>query len=164
MRACRLRKRRMNENFIRAIEIDWSHVGESSYLRGIGALMDVERVELTAPITFFVGENGSGKSTLLEAMAVACGFNAEGGTRNYRFSTYDSHSELSGALRVIRGVRREKWGYFLRAESFYNVSTQEMEYAELPELSMRYHEKSHGESFLALAQKELRPNGLLFLG
>lgn len=163
MRACRSRKRRMNENFIRAIEIDWSRVGQSSYLRGIGALRDAERVELTAPVTFFVGENGSGKSTLLEAMAVACGFNAEGGTRNYRFSTYDSHSELSGALRVIRGVRREKWGYFLRAESFYNVSTQEMEYAELPELSMRYHEKSHGESFLALAQKELRPNGLYFL-
>ena len=120
-------------------------------------------MEFTAPVTFFVGENGSGKSTLLEAMAIACGFNPEGGTRNYRFSTFDSHSELSAAVRVIRGVRRERHGYFLRAESFYNVATQEAAYAEAPELSMRYHERSHGESFLALAQRELKPNGLYFL-
>lgn len=163
MQDCRLRKRRMNENFVRAIEIDWSRVAEESYLRGIGALNRVERVEFTAPVTFFVGENGSGKSTLLEAMAIACGFNPEGGTRNYRFSTFDSHSELSAAVRVIRGVRRERHGYFLRAESFYNVATQEAAYAETPELSMRYHERSHGESFLALAQRELKPNGLYFL-
>ena len=153
----------MNENFVRAVEIDWRRVAEESYLRGIGALNRVERVEFAAPVTFFVGENGSGKSTLLEAMAIACGFNPEGGTRNYRFSTFDSHSELSAAVRVIRGVRRERHGYFLRAESFYNVATQEAAYAEAPELSMHYHEKSHGESFLALAQRELKPNGLYFL-
>lgn len=110
--------------------------------------------------TFFVGENGSGKSTLLEAMAVAHGFNPEGGTKNHSFSTHDSHSELCDAVRIIKGYRKEKWGYFLRAESFYNIATQEEEYADIAHPSAKYHEKSHGESFLALAQNNLQPNGL----
>ena len=112
------------------------------------------------PITFFVGENGSGKSTLLEALAVAYGFNPEGGTIYYSFSTYDSHSQLYEAIRVSKGFRKARWGYFLRAESFYNVATKEEEYADIAHPSEKYHEKSHGESFLALAQNQLRPNGL----
>ena len=78
-------------------------------------------------ILSIVGNNGSGKSTLLEAIAVAHGFNLEGGTKNYAFSTYDSHSELYEAINVAKGYRKEKIGYFLRAESFYNVATQEEE-------------------------------------
>lgn len=77
-----------------------------------------------------MGENGSGKSTVLEALAVASGFNPEGGTKNYCFSTYDSHSELCDAIRLIKGVRKPGWGYFLRAESFYNVAAQEEGYAD----------------------------------
>lgn len=83
------------------------------------------------PITFFDEENGSGKSTLLEALAVAYGFNPERGTKNYSFSTYDSHSDLCDAVRIAKGVRRPKFGYFLRAESFYNVATKEEEYADI---------------------------------
>ena len=111
-------------------------------------------------IAFLVGENGSGKSTLLEALAVAYGFNPEGGTKNYSFSTYDSHSRLHEAIKVSKGYRKAKWGYFLRAESFYNVATKEKEYADFEHPSEKYHEKSHGESFLAVVQKQLRPNGL----
>ncbi len=115
-------------------------------------------------ITFLVGENGSGKSTLLEALAVASGFNAEGGTKNYRFSTYDSHSELCNAVRVERGLRKPGWGYFLRAESFYNVATKEVEYSEdSPYESEDLHKKSHGESFLAIVQKHFRQEGLYIL-
>lgn len=73
----------------------------------------------------------SGKSTLLEALAIAHGFNPEGGTKNYVFSTHDTHSELCDAIRISRGYRKERWGYFLRAESFYNVATQEEEYADI---------------------------------
>ena len=76
---------------IREVVIDWSRVDEGSYLRGISAISGVERIGFGHSVTFFVGENGSGKSTLLEAIAIACGFNPEGGTRNYSFSTYDSH-------------------------------------------------------------------------
>ena len=106
------------------------------------------------------GRSGSGKSTLLEALAVAHGFNPEGGTKNYVFSTHDTHSELCDAIRIAKGYRKEKWGYFLRAESFYNVATQEEEYADITHPSAKYHEKSHGESFLALAQNNMNPNGL----
>ena len=98
---------------------------QSSYLRKIEAINKTEELEFEKPITFFVGENGSGKSTLLEAIAVAYGFNPEGGTKNYSFSTYDSHSQLYESIKVSKGFRKAKWGYFLRAESFYNVATKE---------------------------------------
>ena len=150
----------MNQQFVRGLTIDWGKIDKYSYLRNIEALNGLEHLEFKKPITFLVGENGSGKSTLLEAISVGYGFNPEGGTKNYRFSTYDSHSELCNAIRIEKGIRRAKGGYFLRAESFYNVATQEMEYADGSHPSGRYHEKSHGESFLALAQDQLRPDGV----
>ena len=150
----------MNEQFIQRISIDWDKIEPSSYLRKIDAINKIEELAFEKPITFFVGENGSGKSSLLEALAVAYGFNPEGGTKNYSFSTYDSHSQLHEAIRVSKGFRKAKWGYFLRAESFYNVATKEEEYSDIAHPSEKYHEKSHGESFLALAQNQLRPNGL----
>lgn len=151
---------KMNEQFIQSLSIDWDKIEKDSYLRNIESIKELEELIFEKPITFFVGENGSGKSTLLEALAVAYGFNPEGGTKNYSFSTYDSHSQLHEAIRISKGFRKAKWGYFLRAESFYNVATREREYADFDHPSEKYHEKSHGESFLALAQKQLRPNGL----
>lgn len=153
----------MTEQFIQNIYIDWDKIPPDSYLRNIASLKDLQSLEFHKPVTFFVGENGSGKSTLLEALAVAMGFNAEGGSKNYRFSTYDSHSELCDAIRVAKGTRTAGWGYFLWAESFYNVATKEMDYADAAHPSMRFHEKSHGESFLELAQTQLRPNGIYLL-
>ncbi len=150
----------MNQQFIQGLTIDWNKLGDDSYVREIEAINKLEEVIFEKPVTFFVGENGSGKSTLLEALAVAYGFNPEGGTKNYSFSTYDSHSQLYKALRISKGFRKAKWGYFLRAESFYNVATKEEEYADKEHPSEKYHERSHGESFLALAQSQLRPNGL----
>ena len=149
---------------IKACTIDWSRVEPRSYLRGIPALAGVERLDFQKPITFFVGENGSGKSTLLEAVAVAYGFNPEGGTKNYRFSTFDSHSELCDAIRLIKGARKPAWGYFLRAESFYNVATAEDEYGkEIGGKPQYYHYKSHGESFLSVVQANFQPNGIYLL-
>lgn len=150
----------MNPQFIQRLSIDWDKIEKNSYLREIEAIRKLEEVVFERPVTFFVGENGSGKSTLLEALAVAYGFNPEGGTKNYSFSTYDSHSQLYEAIRISRGFRKAKWGYFLRAESFYNVATKEEEYADFEHPSEKYHARSHGESFLALAQNQLRPNGL----
>ena len=152
----------MNDQFIQGVIFDWDKIDKDSYLKGIRAFKGVEKLDFNKPITFFVGENGSGKSTLLEALAVAHGFNPEGGTKNYVFSTHDTHSELCDAIRIAKGYRKEKWGYFLRAESFYNVATQEEEYADITHPSAKYHEKSHGESFLALAQNYLKPNGVYF--
>ncbi len=156
----------MNDLFIQKIMIDWAQVSRGSYLHDIEALQGIGALELTCPVTFFVGENGTGKSTLLEAIAVACGFNPEGGTKNYSFSTYDSHSELCGAVKIGKGYRKMRWGYFLRAESFYNVATKEEEYARDPfgcAVPEELHRKSHGESFLAVVQRHFRPDGLYIL-
>ena len=152
-----------NPLLINGVMIDWNRISSESYLRDIPAINGVEQISFKKPVTFFVGENGSGKSTLLEAIAIAYGFNPEGGTRNYNFSTYDSHSELCNAIRLSRGVRRAGYGYFLRAESFYNVATREMDYADSDHPSLRFHERSHGESFLTLAQNSFRPNGVYLL-
>ena len=150
----------MNDQLIQGISIDWSKIDQYSYLRNIEAIRGLEELEFSNSITFFVGENGSGKSTLLEAIAVAYGFNPEGGTKNYSFSTRDTHSDLCNAIRLSKGYRKAGWGYFLRAESFYNVATKEEDYADVDHPSRKYHEKSHGESFLDIAQSQLRPDGI----
>lgn len=153
----------LNYKFIQNIKIDWDKIDNYSYLRRIPALQFEGNLEFEKNITFFVGENGTGKSTLLEGIAVSYGFNAEGGSKNYHFSTYDSHSELCNAILLRRGFQKTAFSYFLRAESFYNVATKEIEYSDLKHPSKKYHEKSHGESFLALAQDSFRPNGLYLL-
>jgi predicted ATPase len=123
---------------------------------------------LDAPVTILVGENGTGKSTLLEAVAVACGFNPEGGSRNFNFSTNATHSELHKCMRTVRRAY-PKDGYFLRAESLYNVATNieqlDRQRGFLPPLVESYggsslHHQSHGESFLSLVQNRLGGNGL----
>ena len=152
-----------NELYLTGLQVKWDRIEQNSYLRKIAALNGLDELRFNSPVTFLVGENGSGKSTLLEAVAVAYGFNPEGGTLNYSFSTYDSHSELHNALRLVRSFNKAKWGYFLRAESFYNVASAEEEYTKIQGIPQHYHEKSHGESFLSVIQKNFGKNGLYFL-
>jgi predicted ATPase len=147
---------------------------EDTYLRRLGPvrhLMEGNVLEFDRPVTFLVGENGIGKSTLLEAVAVACGFNPEGGTRNFSFSTRATHSVLGDYLTPAR-KRYPRDGFFLRAESFYNVATNIDEMDELvggdPRLIDSYggvslHQQSHGESFLALVQNRFGGEGLYLL-
>lgn len=154
----------MKNMFINDIRIKWEEVDDFSYVRTIPAIASIDELAFEKPITFFVGENGSGKSTLLEAIAIAYGFNPEGGTKNYSFSTYDSHSGLWNSIRLSRGYTKPKWGYFLRAESFYNVATKEDEYSRGPGgIPQHYHEKSHGESFMSIVKSNFGPNGLYIL-
>ncbi len=126
-------------------------------------------------VTFLAGENGSGKSTLLEAIAVACGLNPEGGSRNFNFATRASHSPLDEAIRLARTPATPSDSYFLRAESYFNVAT-EIELLDVdrpgdcpgPKLTPVYggkslHEQSHGESFFALFKNRFRGRGLYLL-
>ncbi len=126
-------------------------------------LASAEQLRFTKPVTFFVGENGTGKSTLLEAIAVAAGFNAEGGSRDFSFSTRDTHSELYRHLTVIRSYTPDD-GFFLRAESFYNTASYLDENSTLKRYGgVSFHAQSHGESFLTLVTKRFAGNGLYLL-
>jgi predicted ATPase len=142
------------------------------YPFNLPAVRNLSEIAFNRPVTFFVGENGSGKSTLLEAIAVAAGFNAEGGRRNFGFTTRASHSDLHAHLRLVRGVRRPRDGFFLRAESFFNVATEierlDAEPGLGPPIIDSYggrslHEQSHGESFMTLALERLGGAGLYVL-
>ncbi|MBE6902477.1 MAG: ABC transporter ATP-binding protein [Ruminococcaceae bacterium] len=160
--------------YIEAIRLS-KQLPEDSYLNSIPAvewLADEYELAFNKPVTFFVGENGTGKSTLLEAIAVGCGFNPEGGTRNFSFSTNATHSELCDHLTVSRGIYRPKDGFFLRAESMYNAATyiddQDKTPACAPPIIDSYggvslHNQSHGESFLAVVQNRFGGNGLYIL-
>ena len=136
--------------FIQSIEIDHSEYLQD-YLNQISAIRNLKKIIFETPITFLVGENGTGKSTLLEAIAVNYGFNAEGGSLNYSFSTNDSHSNLYKFIKLTKGIYKPKDGFFFRAESFYNLATyiDELELDNMFEYGGRsLHKQSHGESFL----------------
>lgn len=159
-----------SSGFLRALRLEREGVPDfEKYPFAIPAIRELERLELHRAVTFFVGENGSGKSTLLEALAVRCGFNPEGGSKNFRFDTRASHSELFRHLRIEKGVRHPSDGYFLRAESFYNLAT-EIEnlyqgYGLGPPIGPAYggeglHEQSHGQSFFSLLTNRLHGDGV----
>src|SRR5688572_12897594 len=111
----------MKDVFIRGIKLDKDQ-SKNSYPLLIPAVRDMESILFLSPVTMLVGENGSGKSTIVEAVAVAAGFNAEGGTKNYNFSTENTTSKLADTFTLVRGAKRERYGYFLRAESFYTTA------------------------------------------
>lgn len=136
------------------------------------AVRSLDQLDFHPKVTFFVGENGSGKSTLLEAIAVSLGFNAEGGSKNFNFGTRRSHSKLHEHLRIAKGFKRPRTGFFLRAESFFNVATEienlDAEPSFGPPVINSYggrslHEQSHGESFLALLTERFGGQGLYIL-
>jgi len=143
------------------------------YPFALAAVRNLDSLELHPAVTFLIGENGSGKSTLLEAIAVAWGFNPEGGSQNFRFNTRASHSELHNYIRLVKGgFRRPRGGFFLRAESFFNVATEieriDAEPGPGAPIGPAYgdrslHEQSHGESFMALLMNRFHGEGLYIL-
>jgi len=161
------------DQFIGAVRFR-GELERDSYLNALPAvrhLMTCDKLEFRSPITFLVGENGTGKSTLLEGIAVAAGFNAEGGTRNFNFATQQTHSDLYRHL-ILSKYGRPKDGFFLRAESFYNVATNidqmDREFSFGPKLIDSYggvslHCQSHGESFLSVVLNRFGGNGLYIL-
>ncbi|HUC96704.1 MAG TPA: AAA family ATPase [Candidatus Saccharimonadales bacterium] len=155
----------MDNLFIRSIKYT-PPTDTKEYPFSIPAVKDIGKIILTQPVTFLVGENGTGKSTIIEAIAVAAGFNAEGGTKNYNFTSQNTTSSLNEQLTLIRGHFREKYGYFLRAESFYTTANYAENGTELISGpapiyfdGKRIHEQSHGEAFMSIV-KEFRPKGL----
>ena len=123
-------------------------------------------LEFNKSVTYIVGENGSGKSTLLEAIATILNLNPEGGSRNFNFSTWETHSRLYEDLRPIRADLSYRNAFFFRAESFYNVASEvDRLQSEDGRMLDSYggrslHEQSHGESFISLVMNRLRNRGL----
>ncbi len=163
----------MSTRYISSILFN-NNLNSSSYLNKLPVIQYLKRskcLDFTADITFFVGENGTGKSTLLEAIAVAYGFNAEGGSKNFTFSTNSTHSELYKHIEVgKKGFAKD--GFFLRAESLYNVATNiddmDKDASFDPLVIESYggvslHNQSHGESFLSIIQNRFFGNGLYIL-
>lgn len=159
----------MDDRYLRKIVLEDAIAHDRTYIRDlpvVRSLRERDGLELCAPVTFLVGENGTGKSTLLEAVAVAWGFNPEGGSRNFTFSTHETHAGLHRYIRLVRGAYRARGGFFLRAESFYNVAS---EIDRIPDLcedaygGRSLHEQSHGESFLALLQNRFHGHGFYVL-
>ncbi len=152
----------IKRSFLNAVRLERSlGPGFEEYPFCVPAIRGLERLEFHPAVTFFIGENGSGKSTLLEALALKLGYNAEGGNRNFAFATRETHSCLHEFLVVERGVAHATDGFFLRAESFYNLASQ------IDDLSVAYaygkkslHAQSHGESFLALLLNRLQGDGV----
>ena len=134
----------MTNLYIQKLRINWTTLPKTSYVHNIPSIKSITELQFDKPITFFVGENGSGKSTLLEAIAVEFGYNSEGGTRNYHFNTYDDISPLSESISLVKGLRRPEFGYFFKAETFFNVATASMFEYKGPD----YHSNSHGEGNL----------------
>ena len=164
----------LSDLFVTSIGIS-GQLPADSYLNNLAvikSLRSMDRLTFTKRVTFLVGENGIGKSTLIEAIAVNQGFNPEGGSVNFSFSTEDSHSELYRYLQVRKGLGVRKDGFFLRAESFYNVASNIDQMDRIPSPSPRVidsyggvslHKQSHGESFMALVENRFGGNGLYIL-
>lgn len=155
-------------NYLKRIRLARSEVEDFNiYPFSLPLVRSLDTVEFDSQVTFFVGSNGAGKSTLLEAIAVALGFNAEGGSRHFNFTTRASHSNLHAYLDIARGTPKPRSGYFLRAESFFNVAT-EIDQLGSDIIAGAYggrslHEQSHGESFLTLMVERFTNNGLYLL-
>lgn len=154
-----------NKQYISSVSLK-KQIDKASYLYQLPIvkfLINNEELNLTKNISFFVGENGTGKSTLIEAIAIAFGFNPEGGTKNFNFSTNNSHSDLWKSITLSK-LHVPKDGFFLRSESFYNVAS----YIDKVGATHNYgavslHRQSHGESFLALVQNRFSGDGLYIL-
>lgn len=154
----------MDERFLRSLRLNREGVDFNDYPFNLSAVLNLEELDFDPKVTFLIGENGAGKSTLIEAIAVAFGLNAEGGTQNFNFQTKSSHSDLAKQLTLIKDFKRPRESFFLRAETFYNFASAVDTY----EASTSYgdkslHQQSHGESFLSLFGYRLGGDSLIIM-
>jgi predicted ATPase len=144
--------------FLRGVTLAAPHADRGIPVRA-RSRRQIESIDF-APVTVFAGDNGTGKSTIVEALVLMTGFNVEGGGRNLRFTTYESHSDLHEHL--IPKFRRQP------AVGLVPSRRDLLRHGEpcLPRPGFRrkfpdLHSESHGESFLDLAFERFQQPGLL---
>lgn len=162
-----------SSQYIRSLSLNRINIDSfDDYPFNLPAISNLSALDFHPRVTFIVGENGAGKSTILEAIAVACGFNPEGGTKNFNFSSRDTHSELNKYIRLIKGVYYPKDGFFFRAESFYNVASNVDDLDRIAPSKSSFinlyggkslHAQSHGESFFSIFVNRFSKNSLFIL-
>lgn len=150
--------------FLRSLLLKSEKIEDISiYPYCIPALQHLEMFNLENPVTFLVGENGCGKSTLIEAIAILAGFNPEGGSKNFNYSYQKTESHYFHAIKLVRNFKKERTGFFLRAETMFNISTHVLEQGLSEYGWENLHQMSHGEAFLWLMQNRFGENGLYIL-
>ena len=136
------------------------------YPFSVPVIRNFTELSMKGRVCFFVGENGTGKSTLLEAIASHYGFGPEGGNRNFSNDSSGSNHSVEPLARSLRLSfdNRTGDGFFLRAESFFNIASR-MDDLGIgdPDDGRSLHSRSHGESFLSLLGTKCRRNGLFLL-
>ena len=161
--------------FISKIKFQYPDELQNEYPFNLLLIKENKEIEFKTPITFIIGENGSGKSTLIESIAVSAGLNAEGGSKNTKYKTQESHSDLFKYIIKFPDVKIKN-GYFLRAESFYTYANWLDEDHETHVREGMYgqsvrqaafgkslHKNSHGESFWSIIENQFYGNGVYIL-
>lgn len=158
--------------YLRSVELIRERIIETeAYPFCLPAFNNLDKINFDPKVTMIIGDNGTGKSTLLEAIAVAWGFNPEGGSINFNFASRPSHSDLYQYIRLVKGTKKPRTGFFFRAESFYNLATT-IEELDREGMGSRIidsyggrslHEQSHGEAFFATFMNRFGGKGFYIL-
>ncbi len=125
-------------------------------------------LNLTSPVTFFIGENGTGKSTLLRAIALKCNIHIwEHSERTHvRYNPFVNELYRYINLKLADG---ELTGSFFGSEIFRHFAEQLDEWASMDPAILdsfggqSLTTKSHGQGNMAFFENRFKRDGLYLL-
>jgi predicted ATPase len=141
---------------------------QEHYPFSLDLFQKTKRIELDAPVTFFVGENGSGKSTLLEAMTRKCGIYIWQGVQRPRYKASPYEKQLYTTIDVEWNNGRVP-GSFFGSQIFNNFARILDEWLTMDSGLLEYFggqslmSQSHGQSLMAFFKSRFKIKGIYFL-